>query len=81
MLPPECEAALAELDAYRRGELPASEVESIQRHLEACIHCSTYKLHEEAFLDRLASVARTTCCPDALRSTISQMLIQDVREH
>lgn len=79
-LPAECEAALAELDALRRGTLPASEVASMQRHLDACLHCSTYKLHEEAFLDRLAGAARKHSCPEQLRATISQLLAKEARD-
>ena len=73
-LPPECEAALAQRDAFRRGELPAAEVAAMQRHLDACCHCLARHHHEQAFLDRLAGAAKNCCCPDELRTTIAQMV-------
>lgn len=81
MLPPECEAALNQLDAFRRGELPPQEMTSLRAHLDACRRCYSYKLHEEAFLDRLVNAARNAKCPEDLRSTIYQMVAKESRDN
>lgn len=79
-LPPECEAALAQLDAFRRGELPPDEVATMQRHLDACSHCLSRHHHEQAFLERLAGAAKNCCCPDELRATITRMVSEAARD-
>ena len=79
-LPAECEAALAQLDAWRRGVLPPEEVASMQAHLDACRGCLSYKCHEEALLDRLSNAARNCSCPDELRATIMQMIATGSRD-
>jgi hypothetical protein len=79
-LPAECEAALAQLDAWRRGVLPVTEVASMQQHLDACRCCLSYKHHEDALLDRLSNAARNCCCPDELRAAILQMIAKDSRD-
>ncbi len=78
MLPPECEAALAQLDAFRRGELPADELESMQQHLAECRRCLAHKHHEDAFLQRLAKITRDGC-PEPLRITITQLIAKETR--
>ena len=77
MLPPECEAALEQLDAFRRGELGADDLLLMQRHLDECGRCLAFNKHEEAFLDRLVSVARSARCPEELRANISVMLAKE----
>ena len=79
-LPAECEAALVQLDAWRRGVLPPEEVASMQAHLDACRSCLSYKCHEEALLDRLSNAARNCSCPDELRATIMQMIATGSRD-
>jgi anti-sigma factor (TIGR02949 family) len=79
MLPPECETALEQLDAFRRGELPPDEMQSLRGHLDACRRCFSFKQHEEAFLDRLVAAARKTSCPEELRATIYQMIAKESR--
>jgi Putative zinc-finger len=78
-LPADCEAALAQLDAYRRGSLPPDEVTSMQEHLDGCRDCLSYKVHEEAFLDRLSNAARNHVCPEELRTAIEQMIANEAR--
>jgi len=79
-LPPDCEAALAQLDAFRRGELPTNELASMQRHLDACRHCLAQHHHEKALLDRLANATRNCICPDELRASITQMVNEAARD-
>lgn len=81
MLPPECETALQQLDAFRRGELPADEMESMRGHLAACRRCLAFKRHEEAFLDRLVTAAQNCSCPDELRATIYRMIVKESRDN
>ena len=81
MLPPECETALQQLDAFRRGELAAEEMASMRGHLEACRRCLAFKQHEEAFLDRLLTTAQSCTCPDELRTTIYQMIAKESRDN
>jgi anti-sigma factor (TIGR02949 family) len=79
MLPPECEAALEQLDAFRRGELPPDDMQLLRIHLDACRRCFSYKLHEEAFLDRLVAAARNSTCPEELRATVYRMIAKESR--
>jgi anti-sigma factor (TIGR02949 family) len=81
MLPPDCEAALLQLDAYRHGELAPEDLQSLREHLDACRRCFSYKLHEEAFLDRLVVAARNGSCPEELRATIYQMVAKESRDN
>ncbi len=81
MLPPECEAALQQLDAFRRGELDHGDLESLQRHLEDCRRCYAFNQHEAAFLDRLITAARNCSCPDELRATIYQIIAKESRDN
>lgn len=81
MLPAECEEALTQLDAFRRGTLPANEVASMQRHLDGCRHCLSYKFHEDALLDRLSNAARNCACPDELRAAIEQLVDKESRDN
>jgi anti-sigma factor (TIGR02949 family) len=81
MLPPECESALMQLDAFRRGELANDEMISLRAHLDACRRCFSYNQHEEAFLDRLVTAARNAKCPEELRATIYQMVAKESRDN
>jgi anti-sigma factor (TIGR02949 family) len=81
MLPPECESALQQLDAFRRGELPDTDMQSLRRHLDECRRCFAFKQHEEAFLDRLIVAARNCSCPEELRATIYQMIAKESRDN
>ncbi len=79
-LPAECETALAQLDAWRRGTLPAEELASMQTHLDACRRCLSYKCHEDALLDRLSNAKHNCCCPDELRAAIMQIIATGSRD-
>ena len=81
MLPPECETAIQQLDAFRRGELPAEEMLSMRGHLAACRRCFAFQQHEEAFLDRLLAAARNCSCPEELRATIYRMIAKESRDN
>lgn len=81
MMSPECETALQQLDALRRGELDTAELLSLRDHLEACRRCFSFKKHEEAFLDRLLAATRNSTCPEELRSTIYQMIAKESRDN
>lgn len=70
----DCSAALAELDAFLRGELPADSVERMQNHLDRCRHCTQIGRYEQAFRDRLERLGRLTECPPALRDRIATLL-------
>ena len=81
MLPPECESALAQFDALRRGELLVHELDSLQRHLAECRRCYSYKRHEDAFLERLLSTTRNARCPEELRQSVMQLLAKESRDN
>ena len=81
MLPPECETAIEQLDAFRRGELAPADMQSLRDHLDACRRCFSFKLHEEALLDRLLAAARSSTCPDQLRATVYQMIAKESRDN
>ena len=81
MLPPECETALLQLDAFRRGELPPDDMQSLRAHLDACRRCFSFKRHEEALLDRLLSAARNSTCPEELRATVYRMITKESRDN
>lgn len=81
MLPPECETVLQQLDAFRRGELPAGDMQLMRGHLEACRRCFSFKCHEEAFLDRLVATAQHCSCPEELRATIYRMIAKESRDN
>ena len=81
MLPPECETAIQQLDAFRRGELPPEEMQSMRGHLEECRRCLAFKQHEEAFLERLLTAAGNCTCPEELRATIYRMIAKESRDN
>jgi anti-sigma factor (TIGR02949 family) len=69
----DCTAAMAELDAFVRGELGAESVGRMREHFTRCGHCSAIAQYEAAFRARLRALAGP-CCPDALRARISALL-------
>ncbi len=77
-LPPEydCAAALTELDAFLRGELPLEAADRMQRHLDHCQHCHQIGTYERAFRDRLQRVGAGACCPEPLRARIAALLAE-----
>ena len=81
MLPPECEMALQQLDAFRRGELPPDDMQSLRMHLDECRRCFSYKLHEDAFLDRLVAAARNSSCPEELRANVYRIIAKESRDN
>jgi hypothetical protein len=81
MLPPECESALLQLDAFRRGELPDSDMQSLRMHLAECRRCFAFNRHEAAFLDRLITAAKSCTCPEELRATIYSMIAKESRDN
>lgn len=72
--PFDCTAALAELDAFLRGELTAEVAERMQGHLVRCRHCTQIGHYEQAFRARLQRLGSTTECPEALRARIAALL-------
>ncbi len=79
-LPPECEAALRQLDALRRGELSALETASLHQHLAACRRCLRVKEFEDAFLERLRAAGLTEQCPETLREKIRAQCADGTRD-
>ncbi|MBK7593981.1 MAG: zf-HC2 domain-containing protein [Gemmatimonadetes bacterium] len=71
-----CTDALAELDAFLRGELPVESVERMQGHLTRCRHCTQIGRYEQAFRSRLQRLGAGTECPDALRARIAALLAE-----
>jgi hypothetical protein len=74
MLSAECQACLEQLDAFRRGEMAASDMASLQAHIDSCRHCFSYKRNEDAMLQRLLDATRNAHCPEDLRQAISVMI-------
>lgn len=54
---PDCDQALAELEAFLDGELPASELGRVSEHLAACYPCTDRATFEE----QLRAVVRRGC--------------------
>jgi hypothetical protein len=81
MLPPECESAIQQFDAFRRGELPDDQLRSLRDHLAECLRCYAFKQHEEAFLERLLAATKSCSCPEELRATIYQMIAKESRDN
>ncbi len=73
--PYDCTAALAELDAFLRGELPIESAERMQQHLVQCRHCTQIGHYEQAFRTRLQRLGQQLECPDALRARIHALLL------
>lgn len=73
----DCTAALAELDAFLRGELPVEAAERMQGHLVRCRHCTQIGHYEQAFRARLQRLGTTTECPAALRDKIAALLADE----
>lgn len=73
----DCTAALAELDAFLRGELPVEAAERMQGHLVRCRHCTQIGRYEQAFRARLQRLGATTECPEALRTRIAALLAEE----
>lgn len=72
----DCAAALAELDAFVRGELPLEAADRMQRHLARCQHCEQIDRYERAFRARLQRVGPGACCPEPLRARIAALLAE-----
>jgi anti-sigma factor (TIGR02949 family) len=70
----DCGAAMAELDAFVRGEMPTDAVERMQRHLDHCRGCRDMSDFEQAFRARLRELQRGTTCPPELRAQITALL-------
>jgi len=79
MIPPECEMAIQQFDAFRRGELAPGELLSLRNHLDTCRRCYAFQRHENAFLERLLTATRNARCPEELRATISQLVARESR--
>lgn len=73
----DCRAALAELDAFLQGELPADTAERMQGHLEHCRHCRQIGDYEQAFRARLQRLRDDAACPAALRDRITTLLARE----
>lgn len=54
---PDCDEALAELERFLDGELPATEVGRVSEHLAACYPCTDRATFEE----QLRAVVRRGC--------------------
>lgn len=70
----DCREAAAELDAFVRGELPLTEAERMQQHLDDCRNCSDVARLEQAFRDRLRRAGKSCNCPDELRAKIEALI-------
>jgi anti-sigma factor (TIGR02949 family) len=55
----ECEQALAELEAFLDGALPAGQRPLMEEHLQACGHC----FERKEFRVRVRTVIRRKCRP------------------
>lgn len=72
----DCAGAMAELDAFVRGELGAESVERMRQHFARCGHCGAIAEYEAAFRARLKALAGP-CCPEALKARIQSLLAAD----
>ena len=57
----DCDRALAELERYLDGELPASELDTVRDHLAACYPCADRATFEE----QLRAIVRERCAEAA----------------
>ncbi|MES2305481.1 MAG: zf-HC2 domain-containing protein [Gemmatimonadota bacterium] len=67
----DCQAVLDRLDAYRLGELSASETDAFCAHLAECRKCLCEEKQQQALLERLRATCRN-CCPEELRRRVMQ---------
>ncbi|MGH7583374.1 MAG: zf-HC2 domain-containing protein [Gemmatimonadales bacterium] len=79
MIPPECEMAIQQFDAFRRGELAPRELVSLRSHLDTCRRCYAFHRHENAFLERLLAATRNARCPEQLRTDITRLIAKESR--
>jgi anti-sigma factor (TIGR02949 family) len=73
----DCQRALERLEAYLDGELPATEVEDLAVHLQACYPCTDRRDFEA----QLRAIVRRDCAeqaPPALIERIRQRLATEV---
>lgn len=77
----DCREAAEELDAFVRGELPLSDAERMQQHLDDCRGCSDVARLEQAFRDRLRRAGTSCNCPDELRAKIEAMIARQRDSH
>jgi mycothiol system anti-sigma-R factor len=68
----DCQEALAQLEAYLDGELPGTELSSIQAHLRACYPCTD----RASFEEQLRAIVRRGCVEPAPAS-----LLEGIRSH
>jgi mycothiol system anti-sigma-R factor len=70
---PECQEALAQLEAYLDGELPGTRLDEMQQHLSACYPCTD----RVSFEEQLRAIVRRGCVdlpPPSLLERIRQHL-------
>lgn len=75
-----CRDAVERLWEYIDGELPATEAENVQRHLEACRSCHPHFDFQKAFCAFLRSVDQSSAPPELRRSIFLRLLEEEQRE-
>jgi anti-sigma factor (TIGR02949 family) len=69
---PDCQQALAELERFLDGELPASEVGAISQHLADCYPCTDRATFEE----QLRAIVRRGCVDAAPTDLVERIQLQ-----
>ncbi len=76
---PDCQEALAELERFLDGELPADEVGRVKQHLSACYPCTD----RASFEEQLRALVRRGCADaapsDLVERIRSGLLAGDLR--
>ena len=64
-----CDQALADLERYLDGELPASDVSRIQQHLSACYPCT----ERASFAEQVRAIVRQGCSDQAPSTLVTRI--------
>lgn len=65
----DCGRALADLERYLDGELPASELDTVRDHLAACYPCADRATFEE----QLRAIVRERCAESAPATLVDRI--------
>ena len=70
----DCRKAAEKLYDLLDGELTPDIEQKLRDHVSGCPHCFTVADFEQRFLAALQKLKERGCCPDALRSKVTDSL-------
>lgn len=72
--PMDCRKAAEKLYDLLDGELTAEVEQKLRAHVSGCPHCFTVADFEQRFLAALQKLKERGCCPEALRTRVTESL-------